>query len=235
MQRPHGGLSAKPNPNPNPNPNPDQVARRKQNARFLGDPRLATLTHGLSAKHCVAAGTEWPNHVADGRIPMEEVAAAHARARCCLVTCDPRHTFLEVGYTIRVVQGLGLVACSTLCAFDARFPVERIFRGLEGGDRDLAAELVLQGPDELVRLLEGMTAERYAAFVRVQHLAACHCRDAAAAEDPVAQLLQMTMGAHAAAPPAAQLAERSVESECARGLPSPHLPELLCRHPRTTR
>ena len=38
-----------------------------------------------------------------------------------------------------------------------------------------------------------MTAERYAAFVRVQHLAARHCRDAAAAEDPVAQLLQMTL------------------------------------------
>ena len=209
MQR-HGGSSA--------TPTPDQVARRKQNARFLGDPRLATLTHGLSAKHCVAAGTEWPNHVADGKIPMEEVAAAHARARCCLVTCDPRHTFLEVGYTIRVVQGLSH-ASTTLCAFDARFPVERIFRGLEGGDRDLAAELVLQGPDELVRLLEGMTAERYTAFVRVQHLAACHCRDAAAAEDPVAQLLQMTIGAHE--DPAAQLAERSVESECARGLPSP--------------
>ena len=82
---------------------------------------------------------------------MEEVAAAHARARCWLVTCDPRHTFLEVGYTIRVVQGLSH-ASTTLCAFDARFPVERIFRGLEGGDRDLAAELVLQGPDELVRL-----------------------------------------------------------------------------------
>ena len=36
---------------------PEQVARRKQNARFLSDPRLATLTHGLSAAHCVAAGT----------------------------------------------------------------------------------------------------------------------------------------------------------------------------------
>jgi len=43
-----------------------------------------------------------------------------------------------------------------------------------------------------------MTAERYAAFVRVQHLAARHCRDAAAAEDPVAQLLQMTIGADGA-------------------------------------
>ena len=47
-----------------------------------------------------------------------------------------------------------------------------------------------------MRLLEGMTAERYAAFVRVQHLAACRCRDAAAAEDPLARLLHMS-----AAPP----------------------------------
>ena len=54
---------------------------------------------------------------------MEEVAAAHARARFCLVTCDLRHAYLRVGYTIRVVQGLGLLGGSTLCAFDARFPV----------------------------------------------------------------------------------------------------------------
>ena len=44
-------------PSLSPNPAPEQVARRKQNARFLSDPRLATLTHGLSAEHCVAAGT----------------------------------------------------------------------------------------------------------------------------------------------------------------------------------
>ena len=75
---------------------------------------------------------------------MEEVAAAHARARFSLVTCDPRHAYLRVGYTIRVVQGLGLLGGSTLCAFDARFPVGRVFRDLEAGDRDLAAELVLQ-------------------------------------------------------------------------------------------
>ena len=166
------------------------VARRKQNAHFLSDPRLATLTYGLSAKHCA-----WPNHVAAGKIPMEEVVAVHTTARCCLVTCDPGHTSLQVGYTIRVVQGL---ASTTLCAFHPRFPVERVFRGLEGGDLDLAAELVLQGPDELVCLLEGMTAERYAAFVRVQHLAARRCRDAGATEDPGAQLLQITTGAHAA-------------------------------------
>jgi len=49
-----------------------------------------------------------------------------------------------VGYTIRVLQGLGLLGGSTLCAFDARFPVGRVFRDLERGDRDLAAELVLQ-------------------------------------------------------------------------------------------
>ena len=60
-----------------------------------------------------------------------------------------------------------------------------------------------------MRLLEGMTAERYAAFVRVQHLAACRCRDAAAAEDPLAQLLHMS-----AAPPLAQPAEQqSAERE----------------------
>ena len=59
-----------------------------------------------------------------------------------------------------------------------------------------------------MRLLEGMTAERYAAFVRVQHRAACRCRDAAAAEDPLAQLLHMS-----AAPPPAQPAEQSAERE----------------------
>ena len=55
-----------------------------------------------------------------------------------------RHAYLRVGYTIRVVQGLGLLGGSTLCAFDARFPVGRVFRDLEPADRDLAAELVLQ-------------------------------------------------------------------------------------------
>jgi len=62
-----------------------------------------------------------------------------------------------------------------------------------------------------VRQLEGMTAERYAAFVRVQHLAACRCRDAAAAEDPLAQLLHMS-----AAPPtgaASGAAERGEKEE----------------------
>ena len=98
------------------------VARRKQNALFLCDPRLTTLTHGLTAKHCA----QWPNHTAGEKIPMDAVAAAHGRARCCLVTCDPRHTSWEVGYTIRVVQGL---ASTTLCAFHHRFPVERVFRG----------------------------------------------------------------------------------------------------------
>ena len=64
-----------------------------------------------------------------------------------------------------------------------------------------------------MRLLEGMTAERYAAFVRVQHLAACRCRDAAAAEDPLAQLLHMS-----AAPPLAQPAEQqSAERESSTG------------------
>ena len=64
-----------------------------------------------------------------------------------------------------------------------------------------------------MRLLEGMTAERYAAFVRVQRLAACRCRDAAAAEDPLARLLHMS-----AAPPtgaasgAAELGERGSSS-----------------------
>jgi hypothetical protein len=118
--------------------NDRSVARRKANGRYLGDGRLASASHGLSAKHCEGwalpcaeprpaataakacrllhraaprwpgdhaggAARRWANHVAGPTIAMEEVAAAHARARYSLVTCDPRHAQWEVGATIRVV------------------------------------------------------------------------------------------------------------------------------------
>ena len=161
--------------------NDRSVLRRKCNALFLADPRLATLTHGLSSKHCEA----WPNHVAQDKVAMEDVALVHERARFSLVTCDPRHASWEVGCTIRVVQGLH---GSSICAFHRAYPAEFLFHGLPNGE--LGEELMLRGPDELVYLLQTMTAERYAAFVRLQRLAARRLQDIGASEDPISRLLE---------------------------------------------
>ena len=170
--------------------NDRSVLRRKCNALFLADPRLATLTHGLSSKHCET----WPNHVTGDKVAMEDVALVHECARFCLVTCDPRHSSWEVGYTIRVVQGLH---GSTICAFHRAYPADFIFHGLPNGE--LGKELMLRGPDELVLLMQGMTAERHRAFVELQQLAARRLQDMGASEDPVSRLLEAASShAHAA-------------------------------------
>ena len=63
---------------------------------------------------------------------------------------------------------------------------------------------MLRDPDDLVRLLQGMTPARYAAFLALQRAAARRCYDLGVADDPIARLLDAQ-----AAPPVAKAAPAS--------------------------
>ena len=151
-------------------------ARMKRNALFLSDGSCNTLSHGLSPKVCAG----WARHLSGERISMEEVDAAHRRARFSLITGDPRHASWKVGYTIRIMQTL---QTNTLCAFHPEFPIDLVFAGDPLGER-----LVFAGAREVADFAESLTAPEYESLVRAQREAAEVCYRRAAEEDPVGQL-----------------------------------------------